>query len=187
MSSTTKNSKKDLDSETKINPNEIIYNVDFTQVILFSVCGLVLLILAMVCLIYGNGFLMFFGLILTVVVLYIVMIIFRNIAFDKEILVLDEFGFMDNSTEDSIGFVPWEAVEDIASLDIGKKHKKPMISVKIHEEYLEELGIDREAVLSQENSKVFGEINISLQLIKESDVEVLKTMENYVEKYKIKN
>ncbi len=163
---------------------EKIYKVDLIQVLIFSIITFALLVFAMVCLIRGNIFFMFLGLIITLVVLYMVMSALRKQSFSMDILTLDEYGFMDNSTENSVGFVPWEAVEGIASVDAGSKYKKPIISVKIKETYLDKLDIDIEELSTLDDKMRFGEVNISLQLIFESDVEVLSTMTSYLDEYK---
>ncbi len=165
---------------------DLVYKVDKNQVIKLSLVGLGFLLIGMICLINGNGFFMFIGLVITLAAFYFVFATIRNATFDVEVLTLTNMGFDDNSSEMSVGFIPWEAVEDISAIKIGGRFTKPIISVKIASEYLDALDITTKKLSKVNNAMGFGEVNISLQLLKESHIEVLETMVNYLNEFRSK-
>ncbi len=164
---------------------DLVYKVDTMQVAKLSLGGFAFILIGMLCLTKGNGIVMFLGLIITVAAFYFISTIIRNATFDAEVLTLTDKGFDDNSSYSSVGFVPWEAVTGIAAIKAGSRFTKPIISVKIDSEYLEKLDLNlaTKKVSKLNSSMGFGDVNISLQLIKESHVEVLESMVNFLDEF----
>ncbi len=166
---------------------ETVYKVDIIQVVKRSVIGLLFILVGMLMLTKGNGFFMFLGFIVSASAFYLVFSVIRNATFDLEVLTLAKDGFNDNSTATSVGFIPWKAVEDIYLIKGISKFTKPVISVKIASDYLDELDIvtkkDSKFNKMFDNSYGFGEVNISLQLLKESHTEVMEEMINYLKEF----
>ncbi len=170
---------------------EIVYKVNIIQVVKLLVIGLLPLLVGMLMLTKGNGFFMYFGFLVSASAFYLVFSLIRNATFDLDVLTLNKDGFNDNSTATSVGFIPWKAVDDIYVIKGITKFAKPVISVKIAGEYLDELDIvikkdskfNKKFNKKYNNSYEYGEVNISLQLLKETHMEVVEEMINYLKEF----
>ncbi len=166
---------------------EMVYKVNVVEVAKLVLYALVFFIVGIACLINGNSFFMLIGAVITLAIFFIVYMIARDLTFDVNAIIFGEDGFIDNTSASSVGFVPWEAVEDVKMLYVGGRFTKPIISVKIHSEHLEHLNIVVNKHTRLNKTVGFGEVNISLQLLKESGEEVLETMEMFLEEFNNRN
>lgn len=123
--------------------------------------------------IIGMVGILFFGLCLSI-------IIYRLII-HKGILIIDENGFVDNSSLQNFGFVQWEYVE---SLRVSSKLNYKFISVKMKASY--NPNISRMVkILSKINTPFTGEmINISLDSTDANINDVLLMMQEHLIAYR---
>lgn len=98
-----------------------------------------------------------------------------------DLLVVDWLGFIDQSTAAGAGFVPWDAVEDIALTRAGGQR---FIAVRLKESSALEMSGAQRKRMAANLSLGYAHIRISLQNAQESYEEVFQRMFAYLFLYR---
>lgn len=103
----------------------------------------------------------------------------------KNILVIGEKGITDNSSAISIGFIPWEAIDEVF---ISTVILQKFIAVKINniEKRLEDMPIAKKKVLKSNIALCGAAICINLNATKYKHKDVLEIIQRYMKFYKTK-
>ena len=116
---------------------------------------------------------LFFGLIL-------VFLVFRLIR-SEAILIINEYGFTDNSTLASLGFVSWEYVEKIYLISVLGLE---FIAVETDKSFVTDNTKKVWVLAGANNSAGFATININLQSSNAKTKDVMSIMQEYLDAYR---
>ena len=135
---------------------------------------------------FSSIFLLFVGLI-SFIFSFIIFIFMIGLFFrPKNILIINTVGLIDNSTPSSIGFIHWEKVK---SLSIKARFNQKFIIVEIDnpDDILTKATSKQKEYAKSMYLNVGSYIAISTQFLKENPTYLLKTLQEYLDYYRINN
>ena len=105
-----------------------------------------------------------------------------NAIAKKELVIIDKGGITDNSTSESIGFIPWNDISDIGIKTV-KNQKFISLSLNNEEKYKKEFSKREKILLFTKKLLDYGTVNITLT---GTGVDVNEFYEKIIEYIKLK-